>query len=379
MAGLYLHIPFCKQACNYCNFHFSTSLKLKEPLLQAMLRELDVQQHYLRGATLHSIYLGGGTPSLLSIEEINQLLAKIAALHPIATDAEITLEANPDDLSPQKLRALKQDTAINRLSIGIQSFSEEDLRFMNRAHSARESRACIEAAIKAGFTSLTIDLIYGTPTTSHQQWEENLQQVFDYRLPHLSSYCLTVEPGTALAHQVQRGKSRPVQDEHAQTQFEILVDRCEAEGYEHYEISNFARNGQYARHNSSYWLGTPYLGIGPAAHSYDGHSRQWNIAHNPRYIKLLESSGTQAPEALYTQEQLSAVQRYNEYLLTRLRTRWGCLPQDIAPQFRDRFLRDVQPYLQQGSIEQVDGSYRLTRKGKFIADRITMELFLEED
>ncbi|RMG82695.1 MAG: radical SAM family heme chaperone HemW, partial [Bacteroidetes bacterium] len=261
MAGIYLHIPFCKQACHYCNFHFSTSLRFKADMIQAMLVELNLQKDYLAGETIETIYFGGGTPSLLSADEVLFFYEKIAALHPLAPNPEITLEANPDDLTDEKIKALRK-TPVNRLSIGIQSFSDEDLRFMNRAHNAGEALESLRRALDAGFENITVDLIYGSPTTSDEQWAANLQTVFDFKIPHLSCYCLTVEPKTALAHFVKTGKAPPVDEARAVRHFEILTEAMQAEGYEQYEISNFAKPGWYSRHNSSYWKGKKYLGIG---------------------------------------------------------------------------------------------------------------------
>lgn len=373
MPGLYLHIPFCKQACHYCNFHFSTNLQRKGEMVEALLVELERQRHYLQGAPLTSIYFGGGTPSLLSGSELERLFEKIYALHPVDSDAEVTLEANPDDLSPDKLKALR-DSPVNRLSIGIQSFSEDDLRYMNRAHTAAEALTCIENALAAGFTNLTADLIYGAPTTDDAQWAYNVRTMIGLGIPHVSAYSLTVEDRTALAHMVNKGKTPPPDEDTAARQYEFLMDTMALAGYAHYEISNFAQEGWRARHNSSYWLGEPYLGIGPSAHSFNGVSRQWNIAHNSNYLKLLAAAN--AGEALwYETETLTPVQHYHDRLLTGLRTSWGFDPAGTPSPFKEHFLEQVRPYLQQGLVELHRGSYRLTRFGKFLADRITVGLF----
>jgi oxygen-independent coproporphyrinogen-3 oxidase len=378
--GIYLHIPFCKQACHYCNFHFSTSLNQKEAMVEAIVRELELQKDYLKGASLSSIYFGGGTPSLLSGAELEYIFAKIYQLHPVNADAEITLEANPDDLDAAKLQALR-DTPVNRLSIGIQSFAEEDLRFMNRAHNATEARACIENALKQGFENLTLDLIYGSPTTSHAQWKTNLETVFQYPIPHLSAYCLTVEAKTALDHFVRKGLAAPVDEEHANAQFQYLMDATRERGYEHYEISNFAKPGWHARHNSSYWQGEHYLGIGPSAHSFDGTSRQWNVANNAKYLKILGDSELQdlAPAGVFEREILSPATRYNEYVMTGLRTTWGCQLEKIDPAFRAFFLENVQPFLAKGLVIEHAHTYRLSEAGKFMADYIAAELFSVEE
>lgn len=369
MAGVYLHIPFCKQACHYCNFHFSTSLKYREEVVAAMLTELELQRDYLDGAPLESIYLGGGTPSILAAEELEALFSKIYELHEVLPDAEITLEANPDDFSDSKL-AYWRKSPINRLSIGIQSFSENDLQFMNRAHTATEASHCIEQAQAYGFTNLTVDLIYGTPTMDQAQWEANINQVLAHSIQHISCYCLTVEPQTALAHFVKTGKAQPVDEEQAERQFLYLMDALENAGYEHYEISNFARKGHRAKHNSNYWLGKKYLGIGPGAHSYNGESRQWNVANNTKYRKALAEGSIP-----FELEMLTREQQYDEYVLTRLRTSWGVRPEDLEPSFREHFLKQIQPFVTAGQVVFQNGVYTLTRSGRLLADRISMELF----
>ncbi|MEO6757906.1 MAG: radical SAM family heme chaperone HemW [Saprospiraceae bacterium] len=374
MAGLYLHIPFCKQACHYCNFHFSTSLRAKPALVVALLHELELQRDYLGGAELTSIYFGGGTPSLLTISELEQIFAKIQRLYPLSPTAEITLEANPDDLNAALLHDLKNYTPINRLSIGIQSFHDTDLRWMNRAHNAAHAYSCLEAARRAGFDNLTIDLIYGAPTTSDQQWQENLEVAFQMQIPHLSCYCLTVEEGTALGTFVRKGQAAPVDDEQAARQMEYLMAATAARGYEQYEISNFARPGHYAQHNSSYWLGQPYLGIGPSAHSFNGRSRQSNIANNALYIKGLEDNNLP-----FEVENLSPAQRYNEYVLTSLRTVWGTDPANLPAAEARHFLQAVAQFLADGRVERHGAVYRLSPAGRLFADRIAMELFLDTD
>jgi oxygen-independent coproporphyrinogen-3 oxidase len=336
-----------------------------------MQREMEIQARYLPEEPLSSIYFGGGTPSLLSIDEIGSLFRKIQEIWQVQPGAEITLEANPDDLSVEKLQALR-DTPVNRLSIGIQSFSEADLQFMNRAHNAREANECLDNTLKAGFDNLSVDLIYGSPTTSDAQWAANVDRVLAYRIPHLSCYCLTVEPRTALDHFVRKGKAKPVDDEQASRQFHYLVDRLEDEGYDHYEISNFARPGHYAVHNANYWLGVPYLGIGPSAHSYNKKSRQWNVANNARYMKALNGETT---GEWFEREELRPTDRYNEYIMTRLRTIWGIAPQDMEAPFRDHFLNLAPDFVDRGHLEITDGIYRLSRSGKFLADRIASDLF----
>ena len=389
-SGLYLHIPFCKQACHYCNFHFSTSLRQKDAMVGAILRELDLRRDYLGEAEISTVYFGGGTPSLLEISDLVRIFEKIDALYPnnptthLPAEAsakegqpnnplEITLEANPDDLTPEKLRDLRDYTPVNRLSIGIQSFHDDDLRWMNRAHNARHARQCLDDALAAGFQDLTIDLIYGSPTTSDAQWAENLRIALDYGIPHLSAYCLTVETGTALGHQVAKGKQPAMDEERAARQFEHLMQATAAAGYDHYEISNFALPGRHARHNSNYWLRVPYLGVGPSAHSFNGHSRQWNVANNALYIKSLSENVIPCEV-----EELTPAMRYNEYVMTALRTIWGVdlgKIRDMGEAFERHFTTAVQPYLADQTVEQQGETYRTTRKGKLLADGIAAAVF----
>jgi len=374
MPGIYLHIPFCKKACHYCNFHFSTSLQSKGALLEALRRELDLQSSYLGGQTIETVYIGGGTPSLLDTAELVALFESIHQHYKISADAEVTLEANPDDLNAGKIADLKNHTPVNRLSIGIQSFREEDLLWMNRAHHATESLQCLERVIAAGFTDWTADLIYGLPESNDKVWAGNVQQMMDFGAPHLSAYCLTVEQGTALQHFVQKGKSRPVDEQQALEQFEYLMDTLAGHGYEHYEISNFAKPGRYARHNSRYWLGEPYLGIGPSAHSFDGQSRQWNVSNNARYIKSIQNGIVP-----YEKELLTPTMRYNEYVMTRMRTHWGCQLADIqalGAVFASHFEHEIEDLQQKGLVEKTDtGTWKLSRAGKFQADGVSACLF----
>lgn len=373
-AGIYIHIPFCKKACHYCNFHFSTSLKLKDALIDALCTEIGLQRDYLQEVVIGSVYFGGGTPSLLTTAEINRLLGEISRFYKIDAHAEITLEANPDDLTADYLDALRHETPVNRLSIGIQSFSEEDLRWMNRAHSADEAHRCIELALETGFTNLTVDLIYGSPTTSDGQWATNLQTVFDLGIPHISSYCLTVESGTALFDFIKKQKTVAPEEEKSLRQFRYLMQQMRERGYDHYEISNFALPGHYAVHNSNYWKGVPYLGIGPAAHSFDGKSRQWNLAHNPKYIQAIGEG-----RIPFEKEILTLEQRYNEYVMTSLRTIWGCDIERITAidnNYRAHFEAQIQAFIESGDVMPERGIYRLTDQGKFLADGIAAAVFV---
>ncbi|MBL7827988.1 MAG: radical SAM family heme chaperone HemW [Saprospiraceae bacterium] len=376
MPGIYIHIPYCKKACHYCNFHFSTTLRNKPAMIEAILKELEFRQSYLPAGPVDTVYFGGGTPSILEIRELGKIIKQIDRLFQVAPGAEITLEANPDDLTEEKLKDLRAHTPVNRLSIGIQSFADVDLHWMNRAHNQTHARTCLEHALRQGFQNLTIDLIYGAPTTTDAQWVENMRIAFEYQIPHLSCYSLTVEEGTALGTFVKKGKQAPMDEEQAARQFEMLMDAALEQGYEHYEISNFARPGHYAKHNTAYWLGEPYLGIGPAAHSFDGISRQWNIANNALYINSLEQSILP-----FEREVLTPAQQFNEYILTSMRTIWGADRQKIdqwSPAFATHFDQAVQQYLDTGTVEVIRHSYRLTRTGKLIADRIASDLFVAD-
>lgn len=377
MSGIYLHIPFCKQACTYCNFHFSTSLKQKDELLNAMMLELEMQQGYLEGQPVNTIYLGGGTPSLLSADEINRLFEVMQKHYTTDNLQEFTLEANPDDLTPQYIKSLR-NTPINRFSIGVQSFRDEDLQYMNRAHNANEADYAIKAAQDAGFTNLTIDLIYGTPGLTDKDWKNNLAKIRDLQLPHFSAYALTVEEGTALHHNITKKAAAPVDAEQAAGQFEILMEQAEVMGYEHYEISNLAQKVQYAMHNTNYWRGHTYLGIGPAAHSYDNKNRRWNIANNALYMKSILDEHKLA----YEEEQLTTTQRLNEYIMTSLRTMWGSDLQKITDEWGTDYVKEIikssEEYLDKGQLVFADNKLTLTNDGKLFADRIAGELFVDE-
>ncbi len=380
MSGIYFHIPFCKQACHYCNFHFSTSLRYKNRVLEAMQRELVWRKDYLPGTRLSSIYLGGGTPSLLNRQELEALFRGVEQHFELAPEAEVTLEANPDDLTPEKVRQLR-DTPVNRLSIGIQSFHQADLDFFNRAHSAAEALQCVGRARAAGFRDLTVDLIYGAPTLTDTAWRDNVQRVLDWEIPHFSAYALTVEPQTALDYFVRKGKVPPVEEETAARHFEMLVALAEQAGYQQYEVSNFALPRRYAQHNSSYWKGAPYLGIGPSAHSFDGQSRQWNVANNAKYLKAMEAPHFDAAQAkgLFEREELSLADQYNEYVMTGMRTLWGveasALQDRFGPAFLRHFRQSAKPFLMQGQMVEEAGRYWLPGTHRFLADGIAAALF----
>ncbi|GAA4447962.1 radical SAM family heme chaperone HemW [Nibrella saemangeumensis] len=371
---LYLHIPFCKQACHYCDFHFSTNQTFKAELVAAMAHEIALRADYLPARRLETIYFGGGTPSLLTEAELAQLFEAIHQQFTVAPDAEITLEANPDDLVPDKLAMLRR--YVNRLSVGIQTFDEATLRWMNRAHTAVEAEQCVRLARDAGFDNLSIDLIYGIPNRPDNLWQADLERALALDVPHLSAYSLTIEPDTAFGRWQQKGRLQPAEDSLAADHFEQLVKALTGAGYDHYEISNFAKPGCYARHNSAYWQRRPYLGVGPAAHSYNGPSRQYNVAHNPRYIAGLGSGQIPAER-----EELTPADQVNEYLLTGLRTKWGCRIDDLNQMLGRDFLaanRLIIGKLQNNGWLLIDsGVVRLTESGKLFADRVAAELFVD--
>ena len=373
MAGIYIHIPFCKQACNYCDFHFSTSMKMKSSFVKALVQEIELRKGDLGKQVLSSIYIGGGTPSLLSSSELKVIFEKLKDCFTICSDAEITLEANPDDLTFEKIQDLKL-IPINRLSIGVQSFRDEDLKFMNRAHSGTDALQSIKMCQEAGFNNLSIDLIYGTPGMTNEAWHANLSTCFSLNVPHVSSYALTVEENTALYHQIAKSKIAPVSEKQSAAQFEILMQEMDKQGYEQYEISNFCKPNSYSRHNSSYWKKEHYLGLGPSAHSFIGSKRLWNVSNNVKYIKSLSENILPIQE-----EELSVQDQYNEYVMTSLRTIWGCSMNYLIENFSDAlvhyFKEKVTKYVSSKDVKEVDGIYTLTPKGKLLADGIASDLF----
>jgi oxygen-independent coproporphyrinogen-3 oxidase len=373
MAGIYIHIPFCKKACHYCDFHFSTSFQYKYEILQALQQEIRLQKDYLQGEEIETIYFGGGTPSVLETSEINALLETIFTNFRVKADAEITLEANPDDLNAQKILGLKQ-TPINRFSIGVQSFFEEDLLWMNRAHNAVEAFTSIKIAQDAGFNNITIDLIYGYPLLTDAKWQYNLEQFFQLKIPHLSAYSITVEPQTALASFIRKKKQPEMNDEQSATQFEFLMDESAKHGFEHYEISNFSLPSWHSRHNSNYWNGVKYLGIGPSAHSFNGETRQWNVANNQQYLNSLGKNSIP-----FTAEVLSEKDRVNEFIMTTLRTSKGLdlnLADQLSADVSKSILKDAASFISKKWLLQNDQILTLTREGKLYSDHIASELFV---
>lgn len=373
MSGIYIHIPFCKQACHYCDFHFSTSLKKKDAMISALAAELELRKDEFQGEEIATIYFGGGTPSVLETTEIEFLVTKVYANYDVVETPEITLEANPDDLSEEKIIQLSK-SPINRLSIGIQSFFEEDLKLMNRAHNAREAEQCIQIALRY-FENISIDLIYGMPNMTLARWKENIEKALGFNIPHISSYALTVEPRTALARFVERELILPATDEEAQEHFQELYRMLGNAGFECYEISNFAKPGFYSKNNSAYWQQKKYIGIGPSAHSFDGIRRGWNTKNNPNYIKVI-TQGTLPMEV----EVLSTTDRYNEYIMTGLRTIWGVslnkIQSEYGTKYREYVLLQADKYLKEELLFLCDDVLKTTAKGMFLADGIAADLFM---
>ncbi len=372
MAGIYVHIPFCKQACNYCDFHFSTKLANKTEVLAAMEVELEQRKGFLESEDIRTVYFGGGTPSILSEGELARLVHRIQSTFRLSSDYEFTLEVNPDDISLDKLQSWRR-LGVNRLSMGVQSFKESDLLFMNRAHNAKEAIEGLRLA-RSVFSNISIDLIYGVPDMSLEDWDSNIAAVIAMDIPHVSAYALTVEPNTKLANQIAKGKCQPLDEDIAALHFEHLVRRLEQANFEHYEISNFAKTHFRSEHNSSYWLGETYLGIGPAAHSYKNSIRSWNISNNTKYVKAL-SRGDNYRET----EILSVQEQYNEFIMISLRTIEGISELNMINRFGvpvfERFKVDVADFILNGDILIIDGYYRLNPNSRFRADGIASDLF----
>ena len=373
MAGLYIHIPFCKKACHYCNFHFSTSDKNRQAVLKSICLELEMRAQELQSMPVASIYFGGGTPSMLNDDELGAIFQVIEANYQVLPSAEITLEANPDDLSLKKITQLAV-TPINRLSIGVQSFFEADLKLMNRAHTAKEALESLKIA-QTYFDNITIDLLYGMPEMSNVRWEENLQIAFDLKLNHLSCYALTVEPKTPLAHFIKTAQHPPLKDAVAAQHFQTLVNATAKAGFTHYEVCSFGKPGYFSKHNSSYWLGKPYLGVGPSAHSFDGKKRSWNVSNNKQYINTIAKN-----ELPLTSELLTPENRFNEYIMTGLRTIWGVSLKRIEEEFglgvQISLLNNAHGYLASKTLKIEDAHLKMTPKGQFLSDGIASDLFI---
>jgi len=373
MSGIYIHIPFCKQACHYCDFHFSTSMKKAADMVLALAKEIQIRKNEFRNDVVETIYFGGGTPSVLTIYDIRYLIDLVRKNYKVSENPEITLEANPDDLSEDYLIELSK-IGINRLSIGIQSFFEDDLQLMNRAHNSAEAKKCLELATKY-FDNISLDLIYGIPGMTDQKWKQNIEIALGFGIPHISSYALTVEPKTALNKLIQTGKITKPKDEVAEAHFQILVEMLEKNGFIHYELSNFGKENYFSKNNSGYWLGKKYLGIGPSAHSYDGISRSWNVSNNAIYLKSLGEN-----KLSNEIEILSKTDRYNEYIMTGLRTIWGVslgrIEQEFGNEYFDYLQKQSQKFLNDELLFIENKILKPTPKGKFLTDGIASDLFM---
>lgn len=380
MSGIYIHIPFCKQACHYCDFHFSTSMKRKDEMVLALAKEIQLRKNEFANEVVETIYFGGGTPSVLENSELKLLIDTVYENYKVSENPEITLEANPDDLTDLSVRAESRtifenyrEIGINRLSIGIQSFFEEDLKMMNRAHNSAEAIKCLEEATKY-FDNISLDLIYGIPGLTDKMWKQNIETALSFGIPHISSYALTVEPKTALKKLIDTGKIAEPQDEVASNHFMILVETLQKNSFIHYELSNFGKENYFSKNNSAYWLGKKYIGIGPSAHSYDGEKRGWNVANNSLYLKSIQNDTLPIETEI-----LSKSDRYNEYIMTGLRTIWGVSLERIENEFGSEYLnylnKQAQKFLNDELVYISDNILRLTAKGKFLTDGIASDLF----
>lgn len=373
MAGIYIHIPFCKQKCSYCDFHFSTTFTAyRSRMIESLVKEIETRIGFLDQQTIETIYFGGGTPSLLTIDELKAITEAIYRNYRVAPEIEFTLEANPDDINDEQLLAWKE-LGVNRLSIGLQSFLQEDLDWMNRTHTAEESTNAVLLAKKYGF-SLTVDLIYGLPNRTVIDWKNNIDKLVSLAPDHISAYCLTVEKRTALYQLIQKGELPEVGEDDQSDQFEVLVKTLKTAGYHQYEISNFAKEDAYSKHNSNYWKGVHYLGVGPSAHSFDGESRRWNIANNQSYMK-----GVLNNTPFYEEEILTPKDRFNELLLTGLRTKWGVNLDELTFKHctTKAFNQQLEDFKNNDLIVEFESVIYLTEKGKLQADHIAAMLFID--
>jgi len=373
MSGIYIHIPFCKQACHYCDFHFSTSMKKKEEMVLALVKELEFRKDEFQNEVVETIYFGGGTPSVLSIDDIRFLIDAVYQNYQVVEHPEITLEANPDDLDDETILQFA-NSLINRLSIGIQSFFEDDLQLMNRAHNSEEAKKCLAVATKY-FDNISIDLIYGMPNMSNEKWLQNIETALSFNISHISCYALTVEPKTALYKMIKSGIISNLDDDLAQQHFHILIDKLQENGFVHYELSNFGKPNYFSKNNTAYWLGKKYIGIGPSAHSFNGKSRSWNVSNNSIYLKAIAEN--KVPSEI---EILSKTDQYNEYIMTGLRTIWGVSLERIETEFGSSYLeylhQQAEKFISDNLLEVENNILKTTKKGKFLSDGIASDLFL---
>ncbi len=377
MAGIYIHIPFCKTKCHYCDFYKSTDFASRPDFLSALKLEIEARKSELNGEIIESIYFGGGTPSVLKAAEINRILEQIFSSYTVSGTAEITMECNPDDLTQDFLIALKS-TAVNRLSIGTQSFNNQDLKNMNRRHNGQQAIAAVRLAQETGFSNISIDLIYGLPSQTLDAWHENVQQAIQLGVQHISAYHLTYHEGTVFYDYLKTGKIKELPDELSFDQFKLLKSELEKAGFEHYEISNFSLPGAYSRHNRAYWERKSYLGFGPSAHSFDLKTRRWNVSSLREYLKAFESNST-----YWETEILSEQDQYNDYVITSLRTQWGIkdiyLKETFSRKFYTHFQSEIEPFIRSGHVRKENGAFLLNTEGLFISDKIMEQLLYVED
>ncbi|MEI8005110.1 MAG: radical SAM family heme chaperone HemW [Bacteroidota bacterium] len=377
MAGIYLHIPFCKSKCPYCNFFSVASLKTEEVFLSALYHEIGIRKEYIGNQAVSTIYFGGGSPSILSPVQISNILDKLLSVFKVEAGAEVSLEANPDDVTAQNLDEWKK-AGINRLSIGMQSFEEADLKYLGRVHSGEQAERSVRLALEKGFQNMSVDFIYGMPTLTDKAFISNLEKAVSFGIPHISAYALTVEPKTAMEVMIRKNSIIGPDEEKTVSQFSLLMQYLGRVNYEHYEISNFCLPGMYSRHNSSYWNGEHYLGLGPSAHSFNGISRQWNPAGMNKYAGLIHSDRPH-----FETEILSLPQKYNEYVMTSLRTMWGTRLEYIRNSFGESralyFKAQSIPYVHSCDLLENEGIYTLSDKGKLFADRVSSDLFIGND
>ena len=374
MAGIYIHIPFCRQKCYYCDFYKTVNTSLTQKFLAGLKQEAKVRKNYLQNEIVETIYFGGGTPSVLKPEELADILNHISKLYQLSNQVEITFEANPDDLSPEYLKAIKA-AGVNRLSIGIQAFQDVHLKKMNRRHNAEQAEEVVKNAVKSGINNISVDLIYGLPDLTETQWKESIERVFRLPVQHLSAYHLTYHEGTAFYTWLKKGTLKELSENESVNQFNILLDAAGKAGFEQYEISNFARDEQYSKHNTAYWLGKKYLGLGPSAHSYDQNTRRWNVSHVERYIHAVETG-----EEYFEEEKLSNKEHFNEYILTRIRTKWGVSLSFVNQKFGETYyqylLEQIVKYKNAGLLLVEDETITLSREGLFVSDEIMSDLMI---
>ena len=385
MSGIYLHIPFCKSKCAYCNFFSLVTEKKMDDYVSALKKEIINRKSYLGDDVVKTIYFGGGTPSLLPIKYVEEILELLHENYNIISNPEVTLEINPDTIDKDKMMSLKR-LGVNRMSVGIQSFNDDDLRYLGRRHDSRHALQVLDDLSGVGFDRITLDLIYGMPTLTEEKWNHNLDIFFSTGISHLSAYALTVEPKTILGQKIEKEELQEVSEEDTIRHYNILVERTKENGFEHYEISNFAKEGCRSQHNSIYWQDVKYLGLGPSAHSYDGNSRQWNVSNITKYIQFVNAdidTDTDADTDMgryYEREILSKEDKYNEYVMTSLRTSWGCnvdkIERDYGKSYAHNFLKNIKKYLDSGIMLMKDNSFILTDEGMLFADGIAAELFV---